>query len=482
MSTTVIEQLSWVVAWDEASGGHVYRNNIDVAFSTETGFTYVGPRFEGEAATRISGRGRLLFSGFVDVHSHPTSEPLRRGITDEITSPGFHHSSLYEYLPVLEGDEAARAAGIKVALAELLKTGVTTLVDLSVPYDGWLDALAESGIRACVAPMYRDARWYTENGHRLDYAWDTRRGRETFEEAARLIERARQHPSGRLSGMLCPAQVDTCTAALLRDSHDLAVERGLRLHTHVAQSVTEFHEMYRRHGKTPVQWLDTLGVLDERAILGHAIFLDHHPWLHWTSHADLDLIRARGATVAHCPTVFVRRGIALRTLGGYVRTGVNVGIGTDTYPHDFLRELLVASYAARAVGETVTDHTAAELFTAATWNGAKALGRDDLGRIAPGAKADFVLVDLDHPAMRPVYDPVRTLIYSADDRAIRDVWIDGRRVVADGVVTTIDLKAATAALEEAQARVLEGVPARDWAGRSIEQLAPRCFPIKDGRG
>ncbi|MGH8721288.1 MAG: amidohydrolase family protein, partial [Burkholderiales bacterium] len=331
-------------------------------------------------------------------------------------------------------------------------------------------------------PMYRDARWFTRDGHSLEYAWDEARGREAFENAARLVERARQHHCGRLSGMLCPAQVDTCSAELIRDSHALARERGLELHIHVAQSVAEFHEMHRRHGVTPVQWLDSLGVLDERAILGHAIFLDHHPWLHWTSRRDLDLIRERGATVAHCPTVFVRRGITLRTFGDYLRAGINVGIGTDTYPHDFLRELLVASYVARAVGETVTDHTAAELFRAATTGGAGALKRDDLGRVAPGAKADFVLVDLDHPAMRPVYDPLRTLIYSADDRAIRDVWIDGRRIVADGVVTTIDLDAAAAALEEAQARVLDQVPRRDWAGRPIERLAPRCLELRERLG
>jgi 5-methylthioadenosine/S-adenosylhomocysteine deaminase len=479
MAVTVIEQLSWVVAWDDAHGGHVYLRDVDVAFSEEVGFTYIGARFEGDSQTRISGRGRLLLPGFVDVHSHPTSEPLRRGITDEITSPGFHHSSLYEFLPVLEGDDAARAACIQVALAELLKSGVTTLVDLSVPYDVWLDALAESGIRACIAPMYRDARWLTRDGHSLEYAWDEARGREAFQNAVRLVEQARQHRCGRLSGMLCPAQVDTCSAELIRDSHALAGERGLELHIHVAQSVAEFHEIHRRHGMTPVQWLDSLGVLDEHTILGHAIFLDHHPWLHWTSRRDLDLIRERGATVAHCPTVFVRRGITLRTFGDYLRAGVNVGIGTDTYPHDFLRELLVASYAARAVGETVTDHTAAELFAAATVGGARALKRDDLGRVAPGAKADFVLVDLDHPAMRPIYDPLRTLIYSADDRAIRDVWIDGRRIVADGVVTTIDLEAATAALEEAQIRVLEQVPRRDWAGRPIERLAPRCLELRE---
>lgn len=477
MTATLIENISWLIGWDGEQGRHAYWQDVDLAFEGNT-ISFVGRGYDGSVARRISGRNRLVMPGFVNIHSHPTSEPLRRGMTDEITSPGFHHSSLYEFLPVFASTPESANASMEVALAELLKSGVTTLVDLSMPFDGWLDVLAASGLRACAAPMYRDARWYTTNGHRLDYAWDTERGRVGMEEAVRLIERARQHPSGRLSGMLCPAQIDTCSAELLRESHAVAKERQLPLQIHVSQSVTEFHEMYRRHGRTPVQWMADLGILDERSILGHAIFLDHHPWLHWTSRDDLPLIIERGATVAHCPTVFVRRGIALQSMGSYMRRGINLGLGTDTYPHNFVAELRVASYTARTIAETVADHTAAELLDAATTGGAKALHRDDIGRLAPGTKADFVMIDLDDPAMRPVYDPFRTLVYSADDRVIRDVWIDGQQVVEGGKVLTIDLEAATAALEEAQAKVLEQVPALDWAGRSIEELTPRCLELR----
>jgi cytosine/adenosine deaminase-related metal-dependent hydrolase len=173
----------------------------------------------------------------------------------------------------------------------------------------------------------------------------------------------------------------------------------------------------------------------------------------------------------------VRRGISLRTLGGYLAARVNVGLGTDTYPHDFVNEMKTASYVARTAGESVEDHTAAQLFTVATIGGARALLRDDIGRIAVGARADFSCTDLTDPAMRPVYDPVRTLIYSADSRVIRDVWVDGEQVVQDGEVLTIDHEAATAALEESQRAVLDRVPGNDWAGRPVEKLCPRCFGL-----
>ena len=476
MTTTLVHDIDWLVAWDAAAGSHVYRQGVDLVFEGNA-ITFVGPGYDGAADRRISGQGRMVMPGFVNVHTHPTSEPVRRGMTDEILSPGFHHSSLYEYLPVFASTEASARAAMQVALAEMLASGVTTVADLSIPFDGWLDVLGDSGMRVSVAPMYRDARWYTTNGHRLDYDWNTANGQKGFDNAKRLVELARQHPSGRLSGMVCPAQIDTCTPELLQESHAFAVERDLPFQIHVSQSVTEFWEMYRRHGVTPVRWMADLGILDERSILGHAIFLDHHPWLHWTSRDDMALLAERGATVAHCPTVFVRRGISLRSFGSYLAAGINVGIGTDTYPHDYLAELRVASYTARTIAETVADHTAAQLFTAATANGAKALRRDDIGRLEVGAKADFVAVDLEQPAMRPVYDPLRTMIYSADSRVVRDVWVDGEQVVAAGKVLTIDLEAATAALEEAQVEVLRRVPELDWAGRPVERLAPRCFEL-----
>ena len=466
----VIRNIAWLVAWDGSR--HVYLRDADLAFENGA-VTFAGSGWPGRAPREIDGRDRLVMPGFVNIHTHAQSEAMRKGVTDETHSPGFWHSSLYEHLPAFEPrDEEGRRACLAVALGELLLSGVTTAVDISAPFDGWLDALAASGIRAVAAPSFRDALWSTADGHSLDYRWDRKAGRRRFEEAQRVVERARQHPSGRLSGMVAPSQVDTCGEELLRDSHAFARERGLPWTVHAAQSVSEFLEMQRRHGKTPIRWLADIGALDGRSILAHCIFLDHHPWLHWTSQGDLDLLRETGATVAHCPTVFSRRGIALRTLGSYLGHGVRVGLGTDTYPHNMPDEMKTAALAARLVGESVADIAWRDVFHAATVAGAMALGRDDLGRLAPGTKADFAVVDLKHPAMMPVREPLRSLLAVAGERAIADVYVDGRRVVADGRLLTIDLGAELERLEAAQRQMLASVPQRDWAGRSADQLAP----------
>lgn len=475
VDATVIRNAAWVVAWDEANARHVYLRDADIAFQG-TAIVQVGGRYDGPAAQEIDGRERLVIPGLINIHTHPSSEPLRKGLTDETRSPNFWHSSLYEFLPVFAGDRDGAIAGIRVAMAELLMSGVTTVADLSIPFDGWLDTLAESGIRAVAAPMFRDARWRVAEGRRIEYDWDEQAGQEAFAEAQRVIELARQHPSGRLSGMVCPAQIDTCTPDLIRDAHDYAKERNLPFQIHAAQSVNEFHEMIRRHGVTPIQWLKDIGGLGPHAIIGHAIFLDHHPWLHWTTRNDLAILRDTETTVAHCPTVFMRRGITLQSFGEYRRAGINLGIGTDTYPHNFLEEMRGAGNFARIVMGTVDDLETRDVFEAATTGGARALGRTDIGRLAPGCKADFVLVDIKDPSMMPMREPLRSLIFVAADRAVRDVYVDGACVVKEGKPLSIDLASASEALEAAQQRSMERVPGLDWAGRDAEALSPMVLP------
>lgn len=472
---TVFRNACWLVAWER--NGHVYGRDTDLVIEGNA-IVFVGEGYDGSFDHEVDARGKMILPGFINIHAHPSSEPLRKGITDEIRSPAFWHSSLYEFLPVLRNDHAGMIAALRVAVAELLMSGVTTLVDLSFPYEGWLDTLAETGIRGIAAPMFRDATWRTPNGHAIEYDWDETAGRRSFEQACRVIEMANQHPSGRLAGMVCPAQVDTCSADLIRTSLRYARDRSMPFQIHAAQSINEFHEIFRRTGKTPIEWLESLEVLGEDTIIGHGIFLDHHPWLHWTTREDLDRLRDSGTTVAHCPTVFMRRGMAMTTLGSYMRAGINVGIGTDTYPHNFVEELRTALTVARLAAGTVDDLTTADVLKAATVGGAQALARADIGRLAVGTKADLVLVDLEHPVMRPLREPLRSLIYVGAERAVSDVYIDGVQVVAGGRPVFIDYGAALGELEEAQRRALENVTKLDWAGRTPDELAPMVLPLK----
>lgn len=473
--TTRISHADVVIAYDPEADDHVYRRDLDVVFDAG-GILHLGPGWDGPVEREIDGRGFMVMPGLVDVHSHPSSEPGNKGMTDEVGTPKLYNSSLYEFLWLFRADAQGIPHLNHVAWSELLMSGVTTLVDLSFPSEGWLDRAAASGLRMVMAPMFRNGRWFTRNGYTVEYELDDAAGRKAMDEALVVVDAALSHESGRLSGLVCPAQIDTCTEDLLRASIAAASERNVPIQTHAGQAIVEFHEMVRRTGLSPVQWLDQLGFLAPNASIAHGIFLDGHPWVRWPTRTDLGRLAETGTSVAHCPTVFGRRGVTLRDLGGYLAAGVNVGIGTDTFPHNMLEELRHAAVYARITGESHAIVTTGQVFRAATLGGAKLLCRDDIGRLAPGAQADLVMVDLTHPMMRPTRDPLKSLINAAADRAVAHVFVQGRQVVADGKVLTMDYPAASAGLEEAQARALAKASSLDWAGRSIDELAPPSLP------
>ncbi|MEE9570823.1 MAG: amidohydrolase family protein, partial [Gammaproteobacteria bacterium] len=229
--------------------------------------------------------------------------------------------------------------------------------------------------------------------------------------------------------------------------------------------------------KTPIQFAADIGLLAPNAILGHAIFVDQHSWMHWWSRRDIALIAENGATVAHCPTVFSRYGQTLENFGLYRRAGINMALGTDVSPHNMLEEMRNAAILARVSGQDIAAGTTAEVFHAATIGGATALGRDDIGRLAPGCKADLVVVDLSDVNMVPARDPLRSLMYTAAERAVKDVYVDGIKVVSDRKVLTMDRAEAAAGVAEAQVRMIEAVPELDYAGRTAEQISPLSLPI-----
>lgn len=475
MTVTVIRNAAWIVAWDEAAESHRYLHDGDLAFEGDK-IVHVGGRYEGPAGTEIDGRDRLVSPGLVNIHSHPSSEAMNKGFLDELGSPRLGMSSLYEFMPLFGPDDEGRQACAEVTYSELLLSGVTTLVDLSPAWDGWLDTFAASGLRGIVAPMYRSARWFTDNGHEVKYEWDEAAGKAAMDTALDLVDAAGKHPSGRLSGMISPSQIDTCTPELIRDSFAAAQDRGVPFQIHAAQSVVEFTEITRRHGMTPLEWLDSLGVLQPGAIIGHAIFLNDYGHVFWPQADDFKLLQDSGAAVAHCPTVFQRRGIAMNTVGRYIRGGIPVGLGTDTYPHNMLEEMRTALYLSRVMSRNPYDLRTHDIFDAATTGGAAILGQDTIGRLAVGAKADLFLADITAPSMMPLRDPLRSLIYVAAERAVRDVFVDGRQVVVAGEVQGFDLEASLERLQDAQRRAEKAFRGLDYANRQHDEASPMVYP------
>src|SRR6202167_3647056 len=206
MPTTLIRNADWVIAWDEGAAHHVYRRGVDLVF-TDARIAFLGKNFAGHADREIDGAGLMVMPGLIDIHSHPQHEPLYRGIREEHGVANMHMTGLYERGQAFSApDDEARAAGAEFAYCELLLGGVTSLVDISAPFDGWIELFAKTGMRAFLAPGYASARWFLENDLGPSYDWNEPRGRAGFATALAVIDQALAHPSARLPGAVSPRQ------------------------------------------------------------------------------------------------------------------------------------------------------------------------------------------------------------------------------------------------------------------------------------
>src|SRR5690242_19450876 len=204
--------------------------------------------------------------------------------------------------------------------------------------------------------------------------------------------------------------------------------------------------MVARHGKTPVAWMRELGVLGPNTILGHAIIVGGSSWTNYPA-GDVAIMADSGCSVAHAVWVFARRGVLMESFARYRAAGINMSLGTDTNPQSMIEAMRWAAVCSKIVERNTQATTAADVFDAATLGGARALGREDLGRIAPGAAADLVLWKATSWTMTPLRDPVKNIVYNATAEDVDRVYVGGRLVVDGGRVLTVDERAILAALQ-----------------------------------
>jgi cytosine/adenosine deaminase-related metal-dependent hydrolase len=232
--------------------------------------------------------------------------------------------------------------------------------------------------------------------------------------------------------------------------------------------------MTRRHGRTPVEWLADIGFLGPRTVLGHAVFTTGNSWVNFAGD-DLSLLADSGTSVSYNAWCFIRRGLVMESFPEYVEAGINMCLGTDTAPQSMIESLRWTAIAGKVAARRTDVSTARQVFDAATVNAADLLGRPDLGRIVAGAKADLLFWRADGFTMTPMRDPIRNLVYYAQPSDLADVLVDGRPIVEDGHVLGADVADVARRVQEAGARMWSRWPDGDWAGRSLEQVAPQTY-------
>jgi cytosine/adenosine deaminase-related metal-dependent hydrolase len=316
--------------------------------------------------------------------------------------------------------------------------------------------------------------YFTADG-RLEEKWDEARGLAELEAQERFIEEHHGTHDGRLQGIVVVRNFILATIDLMRRAKAIAERRDLPFTTHFCEQLFEFHRIVRQYGITPVDLMEREGLLGPKVILAHALYLAGHSYTTWHYSNDLETLGRAGTAVSHAPLVMVRRGHALEGFHQYLEHGVVMSMGTDVMPHDIIGEMRAGAHACKLIARNHEVGTSADFFNAATLGGAKAFGRDDIGRIAPGAKADIVILDFDNLQIGPVYDPIRSLVHLASPDLIEHVICDGRFLMRDGVLQGYDEHAVVAGGKRSFQRVVDEFPQRHWSKRPIEEEYPVSF-------
>ncbi len=469
-----------IVAYHD--GGHRLLPGGSLVFEDDR-IVFVGRSFLGPVDRRLDVSGRLVIPGLINLHCHADTEAGGRLIAD-VGRRDYFQAGFLNYFAVPAGTQPLparedRRIGGTFALVEMLRGGCTTVVEIGPASEELVPIVGALGLRAYLSPAYKSATYRLGPEGELSYEWDEEAGRRGLERAVAFIRAHHGAYGGRISGMLFPYQVDTCSPELLRATRKAADELGVGIQIHAGQNLLEFHEILRRHCRTPVEFLAETGLLGPRTILGHCIISTAHRLAALPAGRDLEILARTRTSVAHCPLVFARRGNALESFHRYRAMGVNLGLGTDTYPRDLISEMRWASLLCKVVEHDFTVGTAADVFEAATLGGARALDREDLGRLAPGAKADIVVVNLRTLRVGPYRDPIKALVNCATADDVEQVFVDGRVVVEQGRVVGIDQDRV---LREAQAeaeRLWATVQEWHWQGLTADRLSPLSFPRLD---
>jgi cytosine/adenosine deaminase-related metal-dependent hydrolase len=183
--------------------------------------------------------------------------------------------------------------------------------------------------------------------------------------------------------------------------------------------------------------------------------------------------------VAHAPYKYAKMGIMLESLSCYREAGINVGLGTDTYPEDLVSEMRLAALMNRFAEANFRVGTPHDVFDCATLGGATALGRDDLGRLAPGAKADLLIISLSGMHFGAVRDPIKSLVECGSQQDIETIVVDGQTLLDNRVPQTVDEAALLRSVQASGEMTWEDLAKRHWAGATTDDLVPMSYSVRE---
>ena len=446
---------------------------------------FVGKEYSYPTDQSIDAKGCLVAPGFIDTHFHSGINASDYILNDSTKTDFFASNYLAHGGPTREGAHAAHLKDVDVgqrfSLIHVLKSGVTTTFDIGGAGgepERYVEMIDQVGIRCVAGPSYKNVSFFHDRDGRLEYDWDEERGAKGLKIAVDFAKKFNGACDGRVTAMLFPGHVDSCTPVLLKDTKEAAKEAGVGIQIHATINLFEFHAVMQRERCTPIELLQKIGFLDPEVSLSHCIFVSGHSWLAYPYGDDVKIIADSGASVAYSPLKYLKLGILMESFDRYRQAGINMGIGTDTFPKDILSDMRYAAIASRVAEKSFLAGHPRDVFNAITLGGAKVLGRDDLGRLQKGAKADIAIINLRDIAFGAVRDPIRSLMETAVSRDVRRVIVDGETLVDEGKYKRLNEEELLEKVQVQGEQVWNSVPKWHWTGKSIDQVVPPSFRMK----
>lgn len=373
-----------------------------------------------EDAEVIDVMGRIILPGLVNAHTH-SAMTVFRGAADDLPLHRWLNDRIWPMEAKL--DDEAVYWGSMLAIAEMIRGGVTAFNDMYFFTEQTVRAVEHTGIRALLT------RCVTCN------ETDEASIRQGVQRAADCFAQFDGAAQGRIRVSIAPHAEYTCSAPFLRALGEKAQELGARVHIHVSETKEEHEQCKQRHGGlTPIGLLDALGVLDNPTLAAHCVYVDAQ---------DLAIMQQKHVSVLHCPGSNLKLASGIAPVPAMLAHGLRIALGTDGAASNnnlnMFEELQAVAMLHKGTSGDASMVRAAQALRMATQNGAQALGLSS-GVLAAGEPADLIIVDIHKPHMMPMYNALHNIVYSAQ---ASDVWmtmVDGKVLYHDGAYQTLDIE------------------------------------------
>lgn len=404
-----------------------------------------------DATSVIDGRRFVITPGFIDAHIHITGDPLTRGYVPDDISDAFGDTLqrwvIPRYLAHTPPDERLSA---RLAAVEMLRAGTTCFLEAgTIRYlDEVFEGLVEAGIRGRIGAWVEGRAFSSED----DEAALTGKAIRLLEQE---VARFPADSGARIGAWPILIGHSTNTDEVWKAAKALADANNLGVSAHLSPYRADPAWYLDNLGRRPVAHLAKIGVLGDNLCLTHLVHIDDH---------EAALLAESRTNAILCPFAALKGAFGISALGRapeMAQAGMNIALGTDGYGSDLMQKMALVAALFKDARQDTKIFPAGQALDMATLNGARALQlQDEIGSIAVGKKADFVLHDTDRPEWRPVLNVLQQLVWCADGRGVHSVWVDGVRVIENYRHTQVDEDELYAAAQVAGEAIIKrsGIP------------------------